>query len=160
MAEINLHASCVLLAQAGPRLGAPEDAGVLLLGESGSGKSDLALRLVAMGALLVADDRTLLGVEHGMLVGRAPPSLQGLIEVRGLGILRLPTAPKAPIRLAAILGREAERLPEPEHWPLPRGLEGARPPLVLRLNAFSASAPARIVLATVHLGQPPPDTNN
>ena len=155
MVEINLHASCVLLAQAGPRLGAPSDTGVLLLGESGSGKSDLALRLIAMGALLVADDRTLLWVEDGVLLGRAPPSLHGLIEVRGLGIVPLPTASRAPIRLAAILGHEADRLPEPERWPLPLGLEGASAPPVLRLNAFSVSAPARIVLAAAQLGQIP-----
>jgi hypothetical protein len=155
MAEINLHASCVVLAQAGPKLGAPEDAGVLLLGESGSGKSDLALRLIAMGALLVADDRTVLWVEEGVLLGRAPPTLEGLIEVRGLGIRRLPTAQRASIRLAAILGPEAERLPEPEYWPLPQGLKGASPPPVLRLNAFSASAPVRIVLAAAPLGQLP-----
>ncbi len=153
MAEVNLHASCVVLAEAGPRLGAPSDAGVLLLGESGSGKSDLALRLIAMGALLVADDRTLLWVEGGVLLGRAPASLEGLIEVRGLGILRLPTLARAPIRLAAILGREAERLPEPERWPLPQGLQGAISPPVLRLNAFGASAPARIILAVAQLGQ-------
>ena len=155
MAEINLHATCVVLAQAGPKLGAPADTGVLLLGESGSGKSDLALRLVTMGALLVADDRTVLWVEEGTLLGRAPPRLQGLIEVRGLGIRRLPTAPRAPIRLAAILGCEAKRLPEPEYWPLPQGLDGAASPLLLRLNAFSASAPARIVLAAAQLGQFP-----
>jgi HPr kinase/phosphorylase len=155
MPEINLHASCVVLAHAGPKLGAPEDAGILLLGESGSGKSDLALRLIAMGARLVADDRTLLWIEEGVLLGRAHPTLEGLIEVRGLGIRRLPTARQAAIRLAVILGREAERLPEPEYWPLPQGLDGASCPLLLRLNAFSASAPARIVLAAAQLGQLP-----
>ena len=155
MAEINLHASCILLAEAGPKLGAAAAAGVLLLGKSGSGKSDLALRLIAMGALLVADDRTLLWVEDGVLLGRAPPCLHGLIEVRGMGILPLPAAPRAPIRLAAILGGEANRLPEPERWPLPQGLERAAAPPLLRLNAFSASAPARIILAAAQLGQAP-----
>ena len=72
-----------------------------------------------------------------------------------MGILPLPAAPRAPIRLAAILGGEANRLPEPERWPLPQGLQGAISPPVLRLNAFGASAPARIILAAAQLGQAP-----
>lgn len=155
MAEVNLHATCVLLAGAAHAFEGPAGAGVLLLGESGTGKSDLALRLIAMGAVLVADDRTLVRVEDGTLIGRAPPALKGLIEVRGLGILRLPTTPAAPISLVAILGGEAERLPEPEHWPLPQGLTGAPAPFLVRLNAFAASAPAKLVLAAAKFGRKP-----
>ena len=57
MTVVNIHASCVVCARAGAAFGVPEDAGVLLLGESGSGKSEAALRLIAIGAKLVADDR-------------------------------------------------------------------------------------------------------
>ncbi|MGE3652127.1 MAG: HPr kinase/phosphorylase, partial [Reyranellaceae bacterium] len=81
-----IHATCVAL---------PEG-GVLLRGDSGAGKSDLALRLIDGGARLVADDRTDLMREGDLLIARAPTSIAGLIEARGLGILRLP-----PEKLAA-----------------------------------------------------------
>src|ERR687898_3364772 len=78
-ASIWLHATCVELS----------GTGVVLLGASGCGKSDLALRLIDRGARLVADD--LVTVErHGRrLIARAPEAIAGLMEVRGLGIMRL-----------------------------------------------------------------------
>lgn len=86
--------------------------GLLILGASGSGKSALALRLLALGAVLVADDRTELSVRAGALIARCPPALRGLIEARGIGILRAPAAEAATIRLAVDLGQdETERLP-------------------------------------------------
>ncbi len=94
-----IHASCA----------ARDDAGVLLLGPSGCGKSDLLLRLIDRGFVLVADDRVEL--EQGLA---APaPGLEGLVEMRGLGILRL--AHRAPVRLALAceLGGCPPRLPEP-----------------------------------------------
>src|SRR5512146_1790449 len=97
---VNIHASCVLLDGAAEAFGAPRDAGVLLLGESGRGKSDLALRLIERGAKLVADDRTELFVKDNALFARAPQSLAGLIEVRGAGIVALPFAAEARIALA------------------------------------------------------------
>lgn len=156
MADLNLHASCVVLAQAGRIFGASPDSGILLLGESGSGKSDLALRLLALGARLVADDRSLVEVADGALIARPAPALRGLLEVRGLGLVTLAYTAAARIDLAVVLGGEAARLPEPAFWPLPAGLSGARPPPLLRLNAFTASAPTRIILAAASLA-PPPD---
>ncbi|MBV9511103.1 MAG: HPr kinase/phosphorylase [Caulobacteraceae bacterium] len=93
--------------------------GVLIEGPSGAGKSDLALRAVAAGWSLVADDRTLLWRENGRIWGRAPEPLGGLIEVRGLGIL--PAADHAALRpfvpvdliVDCPLPGEVERLPDP-----------------------------------------------
>src|ERR1700760_1414416 len=102
MQSANIHASCVAI----------KGKGVLILGESGAGKSDLALRLMDGGAKLVADDRTELTVERGRLCARAPKSIAGLIEVRGLGIIAQPFADKAIIALAVKLDSNPERLPE------------------------------------------------
>lgn len=147
----NIHAGCVRLARAAASFGAPEDAGVLILGESGAGKSDLMLRLIAAGAELVADDRTELTAGHGGLFAAPPPALAGLIEVRGLGIIALPHCVRARVALAVDLapGNIPSRLPEPECWRPPEVLglpEQSWPPLI-RLDPFEASAQARIVAA-------------
>jgi HPr kinase/phosphorylase len=97
-----VHGSCV----------AVDGRGLLILGPSGSGKSALALRLLSLGASLVADDRTALGVEAGSLIARSPASIAGLIEARGVGILHAPTVAEAEVALVADLGQiETERLP-------------------------------------------------
>lgn len=86
--------------------------GLLILGPSGSGKSSLALQLMAVGADLVADDRTDLAVEGGRLIARAPQALRGRIEARGVGILNAPASDPVPLALAVDLGRaEDQRLP-------------------------------------------------
>jgi serine kinase of HPr protein (carbohydrate metabolism regulator) len=74
-----------------------EGSGMLLRGPSGSGKSDLALRLIQAGGSLVADDYTDVSEVGGRLVATAPPELHGLLEVRGIGIVRLQAAPSAPL---------------------------------------------------------------
>src|SRR5262249_24908351 len=74
-ATVNIHATCVVLAHAAGTFGASRDAGVLLLGKSGSGKSDLALRLISRGAILVSDDRTELCEQGGHLVAKPPAPL-------------------------------------------------------------------------------------
>jgi HPr kinase/phosphorylase len=87
--------------------------GLLILGPSGSGKSALALQLIALGAQLVADDRVELRREADALVARCPVPLSGLIEARGVGLLRSPPVAQAPVVLAADLAAgEAERLPQ------------------------------------------------
>src|SRR5437588_5560986 len=73
--------------------------GVLLRGPSGSGKSDLALRLIDAGARLVADDQTELRRDGDAIIARAPPTIAGMIEVRGLGIVRIEALPAAPVAL-------------------------------------------------------------
>jgi hypothetical protein len=121
-----------------------EDA-VLLLGPSGSGKSDLVLRLMQSGWSLVADDQVALRPEAGELRPDAPAPLAGLIEVRGLGLFGpFPRAAAPVLRLVARLLPRAEitRLPEPERW----SAEGVSLPAI-RLHAFDASAPAKLALA-------------
>lgn len=147
----NIHASCVTLANAGRAFGANPRDGVLLLGDSGAGKSDLALRLIAQGATLVADDRIELFVRDDALWVRAPAKLAGLIEVRGLGIVALPHAAEARVALVIrlVAPNSVPRLPPAERYEPPDPLiisAGARPP-VLSLAAFDASAPAKVALA-------------
>lgn len=96
------HASCV----------AVDGNGLLILGASGAGKSALALQLMGLGAALVADDQTELRVVAGQLVASAPARLSGIIEARGVGLLRSPPVPFAPVRLVVDLSQhETERLP-------------------------------------------------
>lgn len=96
-----LHASCVAI----------DDHGVLLMGPSGAGKSDLAIRLIDRGAELVADDQVLV-VRHGSrLIGHAPETIGGLIESRGIGLLRLPFRQVCELTLAVRLDTPSERLP-------------------------------------------------
>ncbi len=123
---MQIHASCA----------AREAVGVLLTGPAGSGKSDLLLRLLDRGFVLVADDRV--EVEDG--VASPPAALAGLLEVRGLGLLRLPHLQRARLALAIELGRPAGRLPSPARHPQ-LGL-----PLIA-LDAFAASAAQRVALA-------------
>jgi HPr kinase/phosphorylase len=80
-----LHASCV----------AADGRGLLILGPSGAGKSSMAMQLIALGAQLVADDRTVVFAQNNSLIAHAPPATAGLIEARGIGILRLPHCPRA-----------------------------------------------------------------
>jgi HPr kinase/phosphorylase len=110
--------------------------GVLLIGPPGAGKSDLLLRLLGRGFDLVADDRV--NIDEGF--ARAAPALAGLLEVRGLGIVRLPYVASARLALVVELGSTAMRLPAPgRHDPL--GL-----PLAM-VDPHVASAPERVALA-------------
>ena len=146
-----IHASCVVLARAGEPFGAPADAGVLLIGPSGAGKSDLALRLIANGAVLVADDRVELFVQRENLMARPSQTLAGLVEIRGVGIVEMEYARLAEIRLACLLTQNpVPRLPEPEWYEPPAEYEldaGWAPVPLHRLNPFEASAPAKIAAA-------------
>jgi HPr kinase/phosphorylase len=97
-----LHATCV----------AVEGRGLLIIGPSGAGKSGLALRLLSLGASLVADDRTELSMTTGRLIARCPGPIRGLIEARGVGVLRAPAVAEAEVALVADLGQaEDQRLP-------------------------------------------------
>jgi len=101
---MRLHASCVAL----------NGRAVLIMGQSGTGKSALALQLMALGADLVSDDQTLLGIGENGPAAAPPAPLRGLIEARGVGLLRVPPADPAPVVLAVDLDQtETERLPHP-----------------------------------------------
>jgi hypothetical protein len=144
----NIHASCVILANTAPASSGLFHAGVLLLGDSGAGKSDLALRVIAQGGMLVADDRAEIFVDNGSLKAQAPAALAGLIEVRGVGILALSYEKTAAIALVVQLvpPGSVPRLPEPARYAPPAPLvlpDDMRPPLI-RLNPFEASAVAKL----------------
>jgi serine kinase of HPr protein (carbohydrate metabolism regulator) len=135
---MRLHASCVAL----------NGQGVLLAGPSGIGKSDLALRLIDAGGMLVADDQTELWREGDKLIASPPATLAGLIEAREIGLLKLPFLPHAPVALyieLVGLDEDLERLPV--HDPI---LLLDRPVRRLRLYAFAGSAVAKIRAALTY----------
>ena len=113
--------------------------GVLLLGKPGSGKSDLALRLIDRGALLIGDDRVRIDRHGDSLTLTEMGPLIGQIEIRGVGICAVPHAAEAPLRLAVLCDAPPERLPAPEH----RSWLGIAVP-TLRLSPFEASAPVKL----------------
>ena len=151
--SVAIHATSVVLNGACAPFGGPLEAAVLLLGPSTAGKSDVALRLMAMGATLLSDDRTALFVEDGRLFAEAIPSLYGQMELRGVGILRFPAAAPAVVVLAVQLEpeRAIERLPEPVSYRPPAPLHAAICPPLVVLRPFDASTPAKIAAAAAAL---------
>ncbi|PJI42023.1 HPr kinase/phosphorylase [Ferrovibrio sp.] len=131
---LTIHASCVSI----------DDVAVLLRGPSGAGKSDLALRLLEAGAALVADDQTCLRHIDGELIASAPERLRGLLEIRGIGPVRVSAAAPAPVELIIDLVplQDVPRLPEPRHENI---LDVTLP--CLSLHAFEASAAIKTVWA-------------
>ena len=131
---VQVHGTCVDV----------DGTAVLLLGPAGSGKSDLALRLIDGGARLVADDRADVRLRDGRLVVSAPPETGGLMEVRGVGVMRVDSAGEALLGLVVDLvsADEVERLPETAAW----GCLGVSVPM-LKLAPLEASAPAKVRLA-------------
>ncbi len=109
---------------------------VLLIGPPGAGKSDLILRLLGRGFDLVADDQ----VEISGGIVSAPAALSGLLEVRGLGIVRLPHVASARLALIADLGGAGDRLPLPAR-------HAALDVPIIHLIASAASAPDRVIMA-------------
>ncbi len=106
MIESNLHATCVDL----------DGKGVLITGASGSGKSALALQLIALGAGLVADDQTRIERDGPILWASRPATLPSLIEARGIGLINAPMVPRTAIKLAINMDELAvDRLPPPRH---------------------------------------------
>lgn len=117
---------------------------VLIRGPSGGGKSDLALRLIDGGATLVADDQTAVTMDGRRLFVSVPETIAGLLEVRGLGIVRVAHRARAPLALVVDLvqAKDVDRLPEPSSAQL-LGLMVPR----VALAAFEASTPAKVRLA-------------
>ena len=143
-ARLQIQGTCVAL----------DGAGILLRGPPGSGKSDLALRLIDAGGLLVADDLCEIRRDGGQLLADLPAgvdaSFRGRIEARGLGLLSVPDTGPVPLALVADLkpGEVPERLPEPAEV---RYL-GLALPLVV-LDPFQASAAARLRLVARQLSK-------
>ena len=135
-----LHATAVAI----------DGAAVVIEGRSGAGKSDLALRLIDRGAVLIADDRVLIVRVGKQLVARAPATLAGTIEVRGLGMIPVPHVAEAPVALIVRLANEDQRLPERRV----RRVAG----VALRevtLDPFRASTPLKLEWALKTPDQPP-----
>lgn len=120
--------------------------GILIMGDSGSGKSDLALRMIMeKGAKLVSDDRTNIENVNSRLIASVPQNLSGLMEVRGVGILKFPFKASSPIDLVVQLVKtpeEMERLPEKET----NMLENVILPQI-KLYAFETSVLNKLILA-------------
>ena len=104
-----LHSSCVVV----------RTSGVLILGPSGSGKSSLALRLIGLGGTLISDDRTVLTHRNKHIIATCPKPIQGRIEARGVGIIKLIPKNCAKISLVVDMGSEGiGRLPKNEKYNL------------------------------------------
>jgi serine kinase of HPr protein (carbohydrate metabolism regulator) len=127
---------------------------ILLRGPPGAGKSDLALRLIDAGARLVADDQTELHRSAGKIFVSAPVEISGLIEARGVGILRLDALAKARLALLVDLVKpsEIERLPESRAEEV---LGISVPLIVLAPFEPSAAAKLRFALRALQAGQVP-----
>lgn len=145
--SVRIHATLVAIGREdGAELGA------LFLGPPGSGKSDLALRLIHDGAALVADDQVDISFAHGGLWGAPPPPIAGLIEARGIGLLRLPFEPG--VRIAAVFDltpdTEIDRMPAKRWYQPPqtfRARGGALRIPLYALSPFAPSAAAKVALA-------------
>jgi len=133
-----LHACCV----------AVKGRAVLISGRSGSGKSDLALRLIDRGASLVSDDYTMLRRVSGKLFASAPGNIAGKMEVRGVGILPFDSVTDAQVCLFVDLDKGVERLPDRQET---RVVAGVQLPLIA-INSLEASAPVKVEVALRHLG--------
>lgn len=136
-----LHASCV----------AKDGRAILLSGRSGAGKSDLALRLIDRGAQFVSDDYTMVRRVSGRLLASAPATIDGKMEVRGIGLVDMDAVRDVPVGLLVDLEAPVERLPAPRD---PLVVAGISLP-VIALGAHEPSAPIKVEFALARFGLPP-----
>jgi serine kinase of HPr protein (carbohydrate metabolism regulator) len=127
---------------------ASEGRAVLISGPSGSGKSDLALRLLDRGFTLVSDDQTIVRREGDKLIASAPPNIAGKLEIRGVGIVDMEAVSDVPVALYVELTSEIMRLPDDRRE---RPVLGVNLPLV-SIDALTASAASKVALALDRLG--------
>lgn len=146
-----------MIAPTGPRISgetvhgstvAKDGRAVLILGASGAGKSDLALRLIDRGFALVSDDRTIVKRDGDRLIASAPPTIAGKLEIRGMGIIDMPYEGDVPVALIVELKGEIERLPDDSRERL---ILGAKLPFVT-IDAMTASAASKVTLALDRMG--------
>ena len=130
--SLNIHATCVSI----------NSKGVLILGDPGSGKSDLALRLITMfSAKLVSDDRTDVFNDSGFIKAKPPKILRGLLEVRGVGIIKQEYLKETKVDLVIKLTNEKiERMPLPQNY----NIEDVELPMYF-INPFESSSPSKII---------------
>ena len=128
-----LHASCVAIG----------DHAVLIEGLSGSGKSDLALRLIDRGAVLVSDDYTFVRRDGAKALAAPGPNIEGMIEVRGVGLVPMQHRTDVPVAMIVNLNSDVERLPEGHET---RTIAGVTIPVV-PVSPFEASASMKVELA-------------
>lgn len=121
---------------------------VLISGPSGSGKSDLTLRLLDRGFTLVSDDQTIVRREGDRLIAGAPATIAGKLEIRGIGIVEMETVSDVPVALFVELTSEIQRLPDDRRE---RPVLGVNLPLV-SVDALTASAASKVALALDRLG--------
>ena len=121
---------------------------VMISGPSGSGKSDLALRMLDRGFTLVSDDQTIVRKEDKRLVASAPPTIRGKLEVRGIGIVEVETVDDVPVALFVELTTAITRLPDDSRERL---VLDVKVPLI-NVDAMTASAPSKVALALDRLG--------
>ena len=138
IAEQLLHASCISI----------DEQAVLIEGPSGSGKSDIALRLIDRGAVLVSDDYTIVIRDGGRLIARTPRTIAGRIEVRGIGIIEMPYEDDVEIVLIIQAENTPLRMPEPQI----RNISGIAIP-VIALNLLQSSAPIKAEFARRRYGR-------
>ena len=126
----------------------PRRAFTVITGPSGSGKSDLALRLLDRGFTLVSDDQTIVKREGDRLIASAPPTIAGKLEIRGIGIIDMERANDIPVALIVELTSDIQRLPDDSRE---RVILGVSLPFIT-IDALTASAPSKVAIALDRMG--------